>query len=296
MISWSLTQQALAAGITNGAFYGLVGLGLAIVFRGTHVINVAQGEFSVLAGMIASAFLSLLGLPYPIAVALAVLIGALIGGALEMLLVGPMIRRGAHEDSFLLLTIGLAFTASSGVLFFAGQDSRLLPGWGSDDIVEIGEAIIPTHAIWLTLVTLAVAFALKVFYRRTILGLAMLAAAGDEAGASTTGIHVSRMRALSFAIGGGVGGLAGVLISPLAGVNYHMGLELTLKGFAAAVMGGLLNPMGALLGGVVLGLLEALSLIALPSAYKDVVAMVLLITIMIAAPNGLLSRSARRGG
>ena len=76
MVSWSLTQQALAAGITNGSFYGLVGLGLAIVFRGTHVINVAQGEFSVLAGMIASVFLTLFGLPYPVAVSLAVLVGA----------------------------------------------------------------------------------------------------------------------------------------------------------------------------------------------------------------------------
>jgi branched-chain amino acid transport system permease protein len=278
MVSWSLTQQALAAGITNGSFYGLVGLGLAIVFRGTHVINVAQGEFSVLAGMIASFFLTLFGLPYP------------------TLLVGPMIRRGAHEDSFLLLTIGLAFTASSGVLYFAGQDSKLLPGWGSDDIVEIGDAIIPQHAIWLTMVAIAVAVVLRFFYRQTILGLAMMAAAGDEAGAATTGINVNRMRALSFAIGGAVGGLAGVLISPLAGVNYHMGLELTLKGFAAAVMGGLLNPMGALLGGLVLGLLEALSLVVLPSAYKDIVAMVLLISIMILAPNGLLGRSARRGG
>jgi branched-chain amino acid transport system permease protein len=287
MVSWSLTQQALAAGITNGSFYGLVGLGLAIVFRGTHVINVAQGEFSVLAGMIASFFLTLFGLPYPIAVSLAVLVGALIGAGLETLLVGPMIRRGAHEDSFLLLTIGLAFTASSGVLYFAGQD---------DDIVEIGDAIIPQHAIWLTMVAIAVAVVLRFFYRQTILGLAMMAAAGDEAGAATTGINVNGMRALSFAIGGAVGGLAGVLISPLAGVNYHMGLELTLKGFAAAVMGGLLNPMGALLGGLVLGLLEALSLVVLPSAYKDIVAMVLLISIMILAPNGLLGRSARRGG
>ena len=118
----------------------------------------------------------------------------------------------------------------------------------------------------------------------------------DAEGALTTGINVPLMRTLTFVLGGLVGGLAGVLVGPLVTVYFDMGLLLTLKGFAAAILGGLANPMGAIVGGVTLGLLESLAIVTVSSGYKDVIAMAILIVIMIAMPNGLLGRRLRKGG
>jgi branched-chain amino acid transport system permease protein len=104
------------------------------------------------------------------------------------------------------------------------------------------------------------------------------------------------MRSLTFLLGGLVGGLAGVLVSPLITVHYEMGLLLTLKGFAAAILGGLNNPFGAVVGGVTLGLIESIAVLSVSSGYKDVIAMTLLIVIMIFMPHGMLGRGARKGG
>jgi branched-chain amino acid transport system permease protein len=124
----------------------------------------------------------------------------------------------------------------------------------------------------------------------------MLAASIDVNGSLTIGINVPLMRTLTFVAGGLMGGLAGVLVAPLINIHYEMGLLLTLKGFAAAILGGLSSPLGAVLGGVTLGLVESLAIVAVSSGYKDVIAMAILILIMIVMPQGLLGRHGRRGG
>jgi branched-chain amino acid transport system permease protein len=124
----------------------------------------------------------------------------------------------------------------------------------------------------------------------------MLAASIDVNGSLTIGINVPLMRTLTFIAGGLMGGLAGVLVAPLINIHYEMGLLLTLKGFAAAILGGLTSPLGAVFGGVTLGLVESLAIVAVSSGYKDVIAMAILILIMIVMPQGLLGRRGRRGG
>jgi branched-chain amino acid transport system permease protein len=124
----------------------------------------------------------------------------------------------------------------------------------------------------------------------------MLAASIDVYGSLTIGINVPLMRTLTFVVGGLMGGLAGVLVAPLINIHYQMGLLLTLKGFAAAILGGLTSPLGAVFGGVTLGLLESLAIVAVSSGYKDVIAMAILILIMILMPQGLLGRRGRQGG
>ena len=173
---------------------------------------------------------------------------------MELLLVRPMRRRGGSEDSYLLLTLGVAFAISALVLYFFGRDSHPLPGIGGEGIVVIVDAAIRTHALWLIAISLALMVALRLFFAKTALGLSMLAARSDAEGALTIGINVPLMRTLTFVLGGLVGGLAGVLVGPLITVHYDMGLLLTLKGFAAAILGGLANPFGAIVGGVTLGL------------------------------------------
>jgi len=292
----TLLLQSVFTGLTNGFVYGLIGLGLASVFRGTRIINAAQGDFALIGGMAAAVLLERLGWPLPIAFVAAVLLGGVAGWLMEWALVRPLRRRGGSEESYLLLTLGVAFAVSALMLYLVGRDSHALPGIGGDGIVVVADVAMRTHALWLIGIGIVVVVALRLFFTRTALGLSMMAAALDAEGALTTGINVPLMRTLTFALGGLIGGLAGVLVGPLITVYFDMGLLLTLKGFAAAILGGLANPMGALLGGVTLGLLESLAIVLVSSGYKDVIAMALLIAIMIVMPNGLLGRRLRRGG
>lgn len=291
-----LLLQSIVTGVTNGFIYGLIGLGLAAIFRGTRIINAMQGDFALIGGISAVLLLEKLGWPVWVAFTAAVLIGGAAGWLMELALVRPLRRRGGSEDSYLLLTLGVAFAVSALVLYVVGRDSHALPGIGGDGIVVVGDVAIRTHAIWLVAIGIAVMAALRLFFAKTALGLSMMAAALDAEGALTTGIDVPLMRTLTFALGGLVGGLAGVLVGPLITVYFDMGLLLTLKGFAAAILGGLANPLGAIVGGVTLGLLESLAIVMVSSGYKDVVAMAILVVIMIAMPNGLLGRRLRKGG
>ena len=292
----SLFVQSIFAGLSNGFVYGLIGLGLAVIFRGTRIVNAMQGEFCVVAGLAAVLLLEHWQMPLAISMICATLLGGLLGMALELVPVRALHRRGGNEDSFLLLTLGVAFAVSALILYFVGRDSRALPGIGGEAMLVFADAAIRVHAVWLIAISTLVMFALKWFYTKNHFGLSMMAASIDAEGAATSGIDVRFMRTATFLLGGLIGGLAGVLVTPLTTVHYAMGLLLTLKGFAAAILGGLNNPFGAVLGGVTLGLLEALAIAFVSSGYKDVIAMSILIVIMILLPNGMLGRRMRKGG
>lgn len=290
-----LFTQALLAGVTNGFVYALVGLGIAVIFKGSHVINAMQGELAVVGAATAVFAADIWGL----SLWLAVVAGALTGMAIAILVeLGPiraLFARRAREESFLLLTVGLGFTFSAGVLYLFGREEHLLPPLG-DEVYEVFGAIIREHAIWVIAISAALILALRLFYRHTHLGLSMMAASIDPDGAATTGINVRAMRTATFALGGLLAALAGLLVAPLIGVGYQMGPLLTLKGFAAAILGGLSNPLGALVGGLVIGILEAMSIVFVSSGMKDAVALTLLIVIMIFVPDGILGRAGRKGG
>ncbi len=291
-----LLLQSILTGLTNGFVYGLVGLGLAAIFRGTRIINAMQGDFALIGGITAVLLLEKAQWALAPAMLVAVLLGALAGWLIELLLVRPLRRRGGTEDSYLLLTLGIAFAASALVLYFVGRDSHALPGIGGEGIIVVWDAAIRVHSVWLIAISLSVMLLLRLFFMRTTVGLSMMAAAIDAEGAATTGINVGQMRTLTFVLGGLVGALAGVLVGPLVTVHYEMGLLLTLKGFAAAILGGLTNPMGAIVGGITLGLIESITIVTVSSGYKDVIAMSILIIIMIVMPQGMLGRKLRKGG
>ena len=295
-MTFSLVLQAIFAGVTNGLVYALVGMGLSTIFKGSRVINAMQGEFSVIGAMTTVLLLSQMHWPYPLAIAAGALVGAMLGGAIELAFVRYMTRKNASEDSFLLLTIGLALTLSASVLFFVGRDGHLLPPLGGDGVFILFDAVIQVHALWLIAIAIAATIGLRLFFHRTTLGLSMMAASIDADGAATTGINVARMRTYTFVLGGLLGALGGILVTPLVAVDYQLGLSLTLKGLAAAVLGGLTNPLGAAVGGITLGLVESLAIVGISSSYKDVVAFSVLIVIMILMPQGILGRAGRRGG
>lgn len=295
-MSSSLVAQALLSGITNGVIYALVGMGLAVIFKGSKVINAAQGEFALVGAVVAVFAMKAAGFPYAAAFVVGALVGVFTGILIDVVLVRPMIRRHAEEDAFLLLTIGLAFAISAAVLYFGGRDYFTLPTIGPDGVAIVFDATIRYHAIWVIAICAVIVAALRYFYRRTSFGLAMMAASIDADGAATTGINVTAMRTATYGMGGLLGALAGLLVAPLVPISYYMGLVLTLKGFCAAMIGGLTNPMGAIVGGLVLGLVESLAIVFIASAYKDVVALSVLLLIMILVPHGILGRAGRKGG
>lgn len=295
-MSTSLLLQALMAGITNGFVYALIGMGLAVIFKGSHVINAAQGDCAVIGAIAAVLLLSQASIPYPLAAFGGAIVGALLSAAIDVLFVRRMKQRGAGEETYLLLTIGVALTLSASVLFFLGRGSYSLPPIGGDRVFLLLDAVLVEHAIWLVAGGVALTMGLQLFYRRTTLGLSMMAASIDAEGAATTGIDVRRMRTLTFALGGLLAAFAGILVAPLVAMDYHVGMSLTLKGFAAAILGGLTNPLGAVVGGLTIALLEAFAISFISSSYKDVIAFSLLIAIMIALPHGMLGRSGRVGG
>ncbi|MDI6028595.1 branched-chain amino acid ABC transporter permease [Corticibacterium sp. UT-5YL-CI-8] len=295
-MTMTLVWQSLLAGLANSFIYAMVGIGIAVIYKGTRIVNAMQGDFAVIGGMTAVFALSSWGLPYPVGFALGILAGTATGWLIDRFCVRPMMRRNAEEDAFLLLTIGLAFTIGAAVLYFAGRDAHLLPGLGGSGSVQIFGAFMPVHAIWLIVISLAVVFGLWAFYRWSIIGLSMIAASISADGAETNGIDVSRMRGYTFALGGAIGALAGILVTPLIAVSYQMGLGITLKGFAAAILGGLANPLGAVIGGLVIGVSEAMAVVGLSSGYKDVVALGIMLIMMVLMPNGLLGHAGRKGG
>ena len=292
----TLLLQSILAGLTNGFVYGLIGLGIAIVFRGARIINAMQGDFALLGSVVAYVALTRFHLPMLPAFLVGVIAGGVLGFLVERLLIRPTEKRAGTEDSYLLVTLGGAFAASAAVLLYFGRDSYVLSGVGGDSSINVFDAAIRVHAVWLIVISSVVVAGLKLFYSHTRLGQAMLAASIDVNGSLTIGINVPLMRTLTFAAGGLMGGLAGVLVAPLINIHYEMGLLLTLKGFAAAILGGLTSPLGAVFGGVILGLVESLAIVAVSSGYKDVIAMAILILIMIVMPQGLLGRRGRQGG
>jgi branched-chain amino acid transport system permease protein len=295
-VTITLLLQSILAGLTNGFVYGLIGLGIAIVFRGARIINAMQGDFALLGSVVAYVALTRFHLPMLPAFLVGVIAGGVLGFLVERLLIRPTEKRAGTEDSYLLVTLGGAFAASAAVLLYFGRDSYVLSGVGGDSSINVFDAAIRVHAVWLIVISSVVVAGLKLFYSHTRLGQAMLAASIDVNGSLTIGINVPLMRTLTFAAGGLMGGLAGVLVAPLINIHYEMGLLLTLKGFAAAILGGLTSPLGAVFGGVILGLVESLAIVAVSSGYKDVIAMAILILIMIVMPQGLLGRRGRRGG
>ena len=295
-MTMTLFLQSILAGLTNGFVYGLIGLGIAVVFRGARIINAMQGDFALLGSVVAYVALTRLGVPMLPAFLAGVLAGGVLGLLVERLLIRPTEKRAGTEDSYLLVTLGGAFAASTAVLLYFGRDSYVLNGIGGDASVDVLDAAIRVHAVWLIVISSLVVLALKLFYSYTRFGQAMLAASIDVDGSLTIGINVPLMRTLTFVTGGLMGGLAGILVAPLINIHYEMGLLLTLKGFAAAILGGLISPVGAMFGGVLLGLVESLAIASVSSGYKDVITMVILILIMILMPQGLLGRRGRRGG
>ena len=206
---------------------------------------------------------------------------------------GP-IRRSKSRNvlTLVLITVGASIVMKGGAMLIWGKSAQILPPWGSETpIVFLNAAIMP-QTLWIIGLTLTVVVALYIFYQRTLLGKAMRAVADNPEGAVLIGISARKLVALAFALSGALGAMAGILITPLTSMSYGSGLMMCLKGFAAAILGGFGSTVGAVAGGLLLGILESFGAGFISSTYKDAIAFVLFLVILFARPAGLFG-SAR---
>ncbi len=285
----SQVVQFLFSGLMTGSIYALIALGFNIIFSATGAINFAQGEFAMLGGMLAAALLRWTGLPLPLVFLLAVAAVTAVGALMERLTINPV--RGAEVLNLIIITIGASIVLKGAVMVTLGKNAAGLPAFSGEAPIRLLGATFPPQALWILGVALAVVVLLHLFFERTVLGKAMQAAAIDREAASLVGIRVGRMVLLSFVLAAGVGAVAGIIITPVTLTIYDAGTMLGLKGFSAAVLGGLGNTVGGIVGGVALGLMESLGAGLIASQFKDAIAFCLLLVLLFVRPTGLFGRA-----
>ena len=279
--------QFLFSGFTVGAIYALVGLGFTIIYNASHVINFAQGEFVMLGGM-STVFLISTGMPMPVAMLGAVIITILIGLALQKFALQP--ARNASIVTLIIITIGASIFLRGAAQVLLGRNFRSLAPISGNDPIMIGGAAVLPQSLWIMGGTMAIVIALQFFFNRTLIGKAIVASAHNPVAARLAGINASFTMLLSFGLAAMLGGIAGILIAPISLSYPGVGIMLGLKGFCAAVLGGLGNPMGAVVGGLIVGISEAMTAGYISSAYKDAVAFVIILAVLFFLPSGLFGR------
>ena len=284
--------QFLLAGLTVGAIYALVALGFSIIYNASHVINFAQGEFVMIGGM-CTVWLANAGWPLPLAIAAAVLLAALLGLALAKLAVEP--ARGASVVTLIIITIGASILLRGLATIVWDKKYHALKPFSGEMPIHIGGATLLPQSLWVLGVTLVVVLLLSWFFGRTLLGKALLATSHNRLAAQLVGISVRRVLLVAFGLSAALGAVAGILIAPITFTSWDVGVMLGLKGFAAAVLGGMGSGPGAVVGGLALGIIEAMGAGYLSSAYKDALAFVIILAVLFFMPSGLLGqRSADR--
>lgn len=281
--------QFLLSGVTVGAVYALVALGFTIIYNASDVVNFAQGEFVMLGGMI-TVFAHAAGAPLPLAALAAVLATAGLGVAMNKLAIEP--ARGAPVVSLVIITIGASIFIRGAAQLIFDKQIHSFPAFSGDDPIRILGATILPQSLWVIGGAFAVFVGLWLFFTRTLLGRAVLATSNNRLAAQLVGINTPFVMTLSFALSAGIGALAGVLMTPITMTSYDVGLSLALKGFAAAMLGGMGNPKGALVGGLCLGLLEGLTAGYLSSQYKDAAAFIVILAVLFFMPQGLFGRKS----
>lgn len=279
--------QFAVSGLTVGAIYALVALGFTLIYNASDVINFAQGEFVMLGGML-TVFAAAAGLPLPVAALLAVIGTVVFGLLLYWLAIEP--ARGASAVTLIIITIGASILMRGLAAIAFDKNFHSLPPFAGDRPWNLGGAAVLPQSVIVLIGTAVIVVALWIFLSRTLAGKAMLATSANRLAARLVGINTSAVVGLSFAVSAAIGAIGGILAAPIALTNYAIGTLLALKAFAAAMIGGMGSPIGAVVGGLLLGLLEAFGAGYVSSQYKDAIAFIVIIAVLFAMPHGLFGK------
>jgi branched-chain amino acid transport system permease protein len=295
-MSFETFIQYCFSGITVGSIYAIVAIGFNIIYNTTGIINFAQGEFVVLGALIAISFshvfipLFPFGFALLLSIVLSVIITTVIGGVIEIVFIkwikDPTVLR------LIIITIGLSLLIRETALHVWDEKVRAFKYFTGTEVSSI--SILGAHfspqVLWVLGISAVIVICLSLFFRFTLTGRAMRACAANRTAARLCGINIKMMVTISFMISAAIGALAGCVISPITQTQYNMGAPLAIKGFVVAILGGLGNSLAAVAAGLILGLLESFSIVWLPNAYRDVVAIIILLVILFFKPSGIFGR------
>jgi len=286
--------QYIANGLVSGGIYAIVAVGFITIYRVSKVINLAQGEFLMLGGMFTVALIGV-NLPYGVAVLLAILAVTLIAIVLQKYVIAYV--KNASALSLIILTIGLSTLFRGAASMVWGKDAYALEPITSNNPVSVAGVTIAQQGLWILATVLVVLLFLKYLMDKTMLGKKINACAINPMAARLMGINPARMSMIAFAISGATGALAGIVIAPLNVTSYDVGTLLGIKGFAAAILGGLGNPVGTVVAAFLIGIVESLGAGYISSGMKDAIAFLVLIAVLLIKPSGIFGeRSVGKGG
>jgi branched-chain amino acid transport system permease protein len=285
--------QYFMSGLTVGAIYAIVAIGFNIIYNATEIINFAQGEFVMLGGLVMISMVGTLHLPLWLGFLATVGVVTLVGLAMERLAIFPLRQAGVMR--LVIITIALSILIKGIAMFIWGKDTHSLAPFTSWPPFDLFQAKIMPQTVWIIGVTAVLVIVLTVFFNRTIIGKAMRACADNPEAARLVGINVRRMVMLSFMLSAALGAVAGIVVTPVTMMEYDRGAMLALKGFGAAIFGGLGNFYGAVAAGFLLGLMESFTTGFISSAFKDAVAVAVLLGVLYVRPTGLFGSSQAAG-
>ncbi len=276
--------QYLLAGIMVGSIYGLVGIGFTTVYNVTGIVNFAQGDFAMV-GALSAITLHAAGLPLVFAILAALVIVGILAAIIERFAIRPI---GPNVIRGIIITIGVGVVLQGLAVIIWSTDAYPLPAFsGETPFAFLGATVVP-QTIWIIGTAAILMVALYLFFQRSYLGKAFRACAVNPFAAQIVGIKLKNMRIVGFVLSGVFGAIGGIIVAPVALTQYDSGLSLGIKGFVACIIGGFGNPVGAALGGLLLGILEAFSSGFLDSGFKNAIAFVLLMLFLAFRPGGLL--------
>jgi branched-chain amino acid transport system permease protein len=283
--------QLIVGGTAQGCVYGLIALGFVLIYKATEMVNFAQGDLMMLGAFVALTFIGTMGLNYWVGFLLAALCMAVFGYLLDALILRRII--GQPQFAIVILTISLGFLFRAGAGFIWGHETQGFETPFTNRIINAGGVILPLESISMIAGTLLLALLLYLFFNFTKLGNAMQASSQNQLAAYYMGIPVKRINSLIWAISAIVATIAGVLLSPVSLVDPSIGF-LGIKAFAAAVVGGFGSLLGTVLGGLIVGISETLAGRYLPPGFKEIVAYLIMLIVLMVRPQGLFSTMQRK--
>jgi len=285
--------QLLLAGTAQGCVYALVALGFVLIYKATETVNFAQGDLMMLGAFFAFTASVALGWPYWATIVFALAVMAVVGMAVERIVLRPVL--GYPQFTVVMITIGVGYVMRGIV--------TMVPGWGTDtyqirtpfadEVWKLGGLVVPVQQAAVIVMTMALCAVLYLFFSRTRIGIAMQATSQNQLAAYYMGIPVRRVNNLIWGISAAVAAFAGILLAPVTFVHSNMGF-IGLKAFPAAVVGGFGSVPGAVVGGLIIGLVEALAGFYLPEGWKDIAAYVVVLAVLLVKPSGIFGETIRK--
>lgn len=280
--------QLVFSGLAQGAVYGLIAIGFVAIFSVREIVNLVQGEYAALAGLTAISGVAA-GMPLLVAVLVAVPVVVLVAVGLERLTIAPVKRMTPLVS--IILTLGVSTAVKAAMLLIWGPEALRLPPFPGSDLT-VGGVSIRAQELWILAIAALLGYAVVRFSEHTLAGKALRACAEQPTAARLVGISPRTATMVAFALAGLVGAVAGVIGSPIYLTSWSSGLTLGLKGFVAATLGGLVSFRVAMMGGLLLGVLENLVAGYGASGYRDAVAFVVLLAVLLVRPQGLALKAS----